>query len=29
MVVPYLTFVHTNDVAGEIDLTLWEVGYTE
>jgi hypothetical protein len=29
MVVPYLSFLHTNDVAGEIDLTLWEVGYTE
>jgi hypothetical protein len=29
MVVPYLTYLHTNDVAGEIDVTLWEVGYTE
>lgn len=28
-VVPFITFLHTNDVAGEIDLRLWEVGYTE
>jgi len=27
MVVPYLGYLHTNDVAGEVDLTEWEVGY--
>lgn len=26
-VVPYLTYLHTNDVAGEIHVSLWEVGY--
>jgi len=28
-VVPYYQYLHTNDVAGEIALTTWEVGYTE
>jgi hypothetical protein len=28
-VVPYVTYLHTNDVAGEIDLTLWEVGFQQ
>lgn len=28
-VVPFMTYLHTNDVAGEIDVTLVEVGYQQ
>lgn len=28
-VIPFIHYIHATDVAGEIDLTLWEVGYSD